>query len=58
MKPSGLTSADFLSQISRAGVLAVPVDADRVRMVTHLDVCRRDVENAADIVASVLGCTV
>jgi threonine aldolase len=39
-------------------VLAVPVDRDRVRMVTHVDVSRRDVENAADIVASVLGCTV
>ncbi len=58
VKPSGLSSADFLSQISSRGVLAVPVDRDRVRMVTHLDVTRRDVENAADIVASVLGCTV
>ena len=58
VKPSGLSSADFLSQISSRGVLAVPVDRDRVRMVTHLDVTRRDVESAADIVASVLGCTV
>ena len=58
VKPSGLSSADFLSQISSRGVLAVPVDRDRVRMVTHLDVSRRDVESAADIVASVLGCPV
>jgi threonine aldolase len=56
--PTGLSSAEFLSQIASRGVLAVPVDPSRVRMVTHLDVTRRDVENAADIVASVLGCTV
>jgi threonine aldolase len=58
VKPSGLSSAEFLSQIRSRDVLAVPVDRDRVRMVTHVDVSRRDVENAADIVASVLGCTV
>jgi threonine aldolase len=58
VKPSGLSSAEFLTQIASRGVLAVPVDASRVRMVTHLDVARRDIENAADIVASVLGCTV
>ncbi len=56
--PSGLSSSEFLAQIASRGVLAVPVDTSRVRMVTHLDVARRDVENAVDIVASVLGCTV
>ena len=35
------------------GVLAVPVDADRVRMVTHLDVDRSDMDKAAEIVESV-----
>jgi hypothetical protein len=34
------------------------VDNDRVRMVTHLDVNRRDIEHAVEIVASVLGCAV
>jgi threonine aldolase len=58
VKPSGLTSAEFLAQLSSRGVLGVPVDGTRVRMVTHLDVSRREVEDAADIVASVLGCTV
>ena len=58
VRPSGLTSAEFLSQLAARGVLAVPVDDERVRMVTHLDVGRRDVENAAEIVASVLGCAV
>ena len=51
VEPSGLTSADFLSRIAAQGVLAVPVDAHRVRMVTHLDVTRRDVEEAASMVA-------
>ena len=54
VRPSGLTSAEFLSNLASRGVLAVPVDADRVRMVTHLDVTRRDIEDAASIVRSTL----
>jgi threonine aldolase len=50
VRPSGLSSSDFLAEIASRGVLAVPVDADRVRMVTHLDVTRADVERAAGIV--------
>ena len=53
VKPSGLSSADFLARCSARGVLAVPVDADRVRMVTHFDVNRADIEKAAEIVESV-----
>ena len=53
VKPSGLSSADFLSRCSARGLLAVPVDADRVRMVTHLDVDRGDMDKAAEIVESV-----
>ena len=53
VRPSGLSSADFLARCSQRGVLAVPVDADRVRMVTHLDVNRADIEKAAEIVESV-----
>jgi len=53
VKPSGLSSADFLARCSHRGVLAVPVDAARVRMVTHLDVNRADMEKAAEIVESV-----
>ena len=58
VRPSGLTSSEFLSQVASRGGLGVPVDGTRVRMVTHLDVSRREVEEAADVVASVLGCTV
>lgn len=54
VKPSGLSSAEFLSRLSQRGVLAVPVDADRVRMVTHLDVTRQQVEAAADAVKEML----
>ena len=54
VRPSGLSSADFLAAIARRGVLAVPVAADRIRMVTHLDVGQSDVETAAEIVASAL----
>jgi threonine aldolase len=54
VKPGGLSSAEFLSRLAALNVLAVPVDADRVRMVTHLDVTRRDVETAADTVGSIL----
>jgi threonine aldolase len=51
VKPSGRTAAEFLEQIRAKGVLAVPVDHDRVRMVTHLDVDRADIERAAGLIA-------
>ena len=51
---SSLTSADFLSRLAQHNVLAVPVDAERVRMVTHLDVTREQVETAARVVRDVM----
>ena len=51
---SRLDSASFLSEIQRRGVLGVPVDRYRVRMVTHRDVGRHDVERAADVVQEVV----
>jgi threonine aldolase len=54
LKPSGLSSAQFLSLIAAQNVLAVPVDGDRVRMVTHLDVSRGDIQAAADAIEQVL----
>jgi len=54
VKDAGLTSAEFLAQLAKLNVFAVPVDAHRVRMVTHLDVDRRAVENAIDIVRDVV----
>jgi threonine aldolase len=54
LKKARRSSADFLRALANRGVLAVPVDNDRVRMVTHLDVDRQDVEKAAEIVRDIL----
>ena len=54
LKKSGWSSSDFLQALARRNVLAVPVDSERVRMVTHLDVDRTDVEQAAAVVREVL----
>src|SRR2546429_5557032 len=47
LKTSGWSSSDFLQTLAKRGVLGIPVDNERVRMVTHLDVDRNDVEKAA-----------
>src|SRR5881409_1808492 len=47
LKKSGWSSSDFLQALAKRNVMAVPVDAERVRMVTHLDVDRSGVEKAA-----------
>lgn len=49
----GMGSSDFLADLGRRGVLAGPVDADKVRMVTHLHVSRTDVDTAVDAVLDV-----
>src|SRR5215510_7400902 len=54
VKNAGLSSNHFLAALANRGVLAVPVDAERVRMVTHLDVNRKDVETAASVVRDVV----
>src|SRR3989449_1428457 len=53
VKDSGWSSGDVLKFLGQRGVLAVPVDNDKVRMVTHLDVNRNDVEKAAATVQEV-----
>jgi threonine aldolase len=50
---SGWSSGDVLRSLEERGILAVPVDNRKVRMVTHLDVSLNDVERAADIVGQV-----
>ena len=52
---TGMDSSDYLEELKRNGVLAVPVDRDRVRMVAHLDVSQDEVERAAGIVAEMQG---
>lgn len=51
----GLNSAEFLKRLAQRNVLAGPVDARRVRMVTHLDVDRQGIERALAAVAAVAG---
>ena len=52
---AGITSMDFLKRLAQRKVLGGPVDARRVRMVTHLDVDRADIEQALRIIAEVVG---
>jgi threonine aldolase len=52
---AGLTSAQFLKKLGDRKVLGGPVDARRVRMVTHLDVDRDDIEQALRRIGEVVG---
>ncbi|MGH7871445.1 MAG: beta-eliminating lyase-related protein, partial [Candidatus Binatia bacterium] len=52
---TGLTSTDFLKRLGERKVLGGPVDARRVRMVTHLDLERADIEQTLRIIAEVVG---
>src|SRR5207249_8114027 len=50
VKEAGWTSGEFLQALSKGGVLGVPVDNERIRMVTHLDVSRADIEKAVGVI--------
>jgi len=50
-----LASGEFLKRLAARKVLAGPVDGRRVRMVTHLDVDRSDVEQALKVIGEVAG---
>ena len=52
---TGLTSTEFLKRLSERKVLGGPVDVRRIRMVTHLDVDRSDIEEALRIIGEVVG---
>lgn len=54
IRETKLSSTEFLERIARRKVLGVPVDPERVRMVTHLDVNRSDIENAIRVIGEVL----
>jgi len=43
----------FLTAVAEHGILALPVGPDRVRMITHNDVTRDDVERALEVIRSV-----
>ena len=52
---TGLSSVRFLQLLAERKVLGGPVDARRVRMVTHLDVSREEIESALRVIAEVAG---
>ena len=52
---TGLGSTQFLKRLAERQVFGSPVDARRVRMVTHLDVDRNDIEQALRIIGEVVG---
>jgi threonine aldolase len=52
---TGLSSTQFLKELSAQNVLGGPVDSRRVRMVTHLDVDRGDIEQALAVIGKVVG---
>jgi threonine aldolase len=54
VRETKLSSAEFLERIAQHQVLGVSVDGERIRMVTHLDVDRSDVEAAVGIIAEAL----
>ena len=49
-----MTSAEFLEALKARGVMALPVDASSVRMVTHLHVDRAAIDAAIAAVAEVM----
>jgi threonine aldolase len=52
---TGLTAKQFLEKLARRKVLGGPVDSRKVRMVTHLDVDRADIEQAVRVIGEVAG---
>jgi threonine aldolase len=48
------TAEAAAAALARAAVLVVPFGTKRLRAVTHLDVTRRDVERASDVIVRVL----
>ena len=54
VEESGFDSGSFLAEVERRGVRGVPVDGERVRMVTHRDVDRGGVERAVAVIGEVM----
>jgi len=50
----GATSQAVVPQLAQAGVLVVSFGPRRLRAVTHLDVSRREIERAAQLIVTAL----
>ena len=53
--PSFGTAQDFCARLAAHGVAAIPMGPGRVRMVTHLDVAREDIDRAGAAIAAAAG---
>jgi threonine aldolase len=51
----GGVSSEFLQRLAERNVLCGSVDARRIRMVTHVDVNRADIETALQVITEVVG---
>jgi threonine aldolase len=58
IRETKLSSDEFLVCLARENVLGVPVDAERVRMVTHLNVDRSDIQTAVQTIGEILNARV
>ena len=52
---TGIASPQFVERLQKRQVLSGAVDSTRVRLVTHRDVTREDIEEAAGIIGEVIG---
>ena len=51
---TGRTSAEICMRLKEAGVLAIGISDTQIRMVTHLDVNRTDIDNTIEILQNLL----
>lgn len=51
---AGWSSLEFLAELKKRKVLAGPVDERKIRMVTHLDVDREDIEKAIQAIDGIV----
>ena len=54
---TGMTSAEISTRLAKRNVLASGIDAEHIRMVTHMDVDRTGCEHAVDAMAGICGRT-
>jgi threonine aldolase len=54
LKETGLTTAQFTAALKERGVLANGINAREMRMVTHYDVSREDIEQTLQIAREIL----
>jgi threonine aldolase len=57
-KVAGIAPPDLIRSLASEGVLAVPLVGERIRFVTHRDVTRVQIAEAAKKIARVLGTSV